>query len=203
MAMTVHPGRTLLLFRHAKSAWPDVPDHERPLARRGQRDAPAMGRWLRDAGYRPDQVLCSTARRARETWQLTQPALGAAPPAVFDARVYQAPAARLLGLIRQAPIAARTLLVLGHDPGIPELAIMLAAAAPPGHADAGTTAGPSPMLESMRAKFPTAALAVFECTGSWDQLGPGLTRLVRFITPSQLAPPADPGAAASRPGEVA
>lgn len=192
-----------MLFRHAKSAWPeDVPDHDRPLARRGRRDAPAMGRWLRDAGYRPDQVLCSTARRARQTWQLAQPPLGTAPPAVFDARVYQAPAARLLRLIRQAPIAASTLLVLGHDPGIPDLAVLLAAATPPGHADAGTTAGPpSPMLDSMRAKFPTAAIAVFECTGSWDQLGPGLARLARFITPRQLAAPADPGGAAPRPVE--
>ena len=68
--------RKLVVLRHAKSAWPDVPDHERPLARRSQRDAPVMGRWLRAAGHVPDQVLCSTARRARETWQLAQAGLG-------------------------------------------------------------------------------------------------------------------------------
>ena len=61
-----------MLLRHAKSAWPDVPDHDRPLAGRGRRNAPVMGRWLRTNGYVPDQVLCSTARRARETWQLAQ-----------------------------------------------------------------------------------------------------------------------------------
>jgi phosphohistidine phosphatase len=63
------------VVRHAKSAWPDVPDHERPLAPRGRRDAPAMGRWLRAAGHVPGQVLYSTARRARETWKFTQPGL--------------------------------------------------------------------------------------------------------------------------------
>ena len=80
-AMTMADGtdRKLMVLRHAKSAWPDVPDHERPLARRGQRDAPVMGRWLRAAGHVPDQVLCSTARRARETWQLAQAGLGATP----------------------------------------------------------------------------------------------------------------------------
>ncbi len=142
--MAAGAGRTLVLLRHAKSAWPDVPDHERPLARRGVRDAPAMGRWLRAAGHVPDQVLCSTARRARETWQLAQLALGAAPPVVFDDRAYQASALQLLDLIRSAPAAARTLLVVGHDPAVPELAVTLAAAAPPGEAGAaGEAARPA------------------------------------------------------------
>ena len=71
--MASSPARRLVLLRHAKSDWPDdVPDHERPLARRGRRDAPAAGRWLRKSGYVPDLVLCSTARRARETWQLAE-----------------------------------------------------------------------------------------------------------------------------------
>jgi phosphohistidine phosphatase len=84
--------RTLVLLRHAKSAWPDVPDHERPLARRGQRDAPVMGRWLRAAGYLPDQVICSTARRARDTWQLAQTTLRVTAPVSFDRGAYQASA---------------------------------------------------------------------------------------------------------------
>jgi phosphohistidine phosphatase len=63
-------NRTLLLLRHAKSAWPDVPDQDRPLAARGRRDAPVMGHWLRTAGYLPDRVECSTALRASQTWQL-------------------------------------------------------------------------------------------------------------------------------------
>ncbi len=179
-------GRKLVLLRHAKSAWPDVPDHERPLGRRGQRDAPVMGRWLRAAGHVPDQVLCSTARRARETWQLAQAGLGATPPVSFDDGVYQASAVQLLDLIRRAPPAARTLLLIGHDPAIQELALALAAATSPAHLGAVNDAGPPAMLDRMRAKFPTAAIAVFEFTGNWDQLGPGAARLTRFVTPRDL-----------------
>jgi len=133
-----------------------------------------MGSWLRAAGHVPDQVLCSTARRARETWQLAQPGLGAAPPVGFEDRVYGASAAQLLDLVHQAPPAAKTLLIVGHDPGVPGLALMLAAAA-------GDAA------DRMRAKFPTAAIAVLELTGSWDQLAPGGARLAGFVTPRDVS----------------
>ena len=66
MAMT--GTRRLILLRHAKSDWPDVPDRDRPLAKRGRRDAPKIGRWLREHGYLPDIVICSDARRTRQTW---------------------------------------------------------------------------------------------------------------------------------------
>ena len=182
--------RKLVLLRHAKSAWPDVPDHERPLGPRGQRDAPVMGRWLRAAGHVPDQVLCSTARRARQTWQLAQAGLGATPPASFDDAVYQGSAAQLLDLIRRAPPAARTLLVIGHGPGIPELALALSAATAPARAGAAGHVATAAMLGRMRAKFPTAAIAVFEFAGNWDQLAPGTARLTSFVTPRDL--PAKP-----------
>jgi phosphohistidine phosphatase len=184
---TAGATRRLVLLRHAKSAWPDVPDHARPLARRGQRDAPVMGRWLHGAGYRPEQVLCSTARRARETWQLVQPALGTAPPAVFDSRIYQASAEELLDLIRHIPAAVGTLMIVGHDPGIPQLAVRLAEAGLPARTATGSRTGPPAMTSRMRVKFPTAAIAVLEYAGSWDRLGPGLTRLADFITPRELA----------------
>jgi len=116
----------LVLLRHAKSAWPDVPDHERPLAARGQRDAPAIGRWLLQAGHLPDLVVCSTARRTRETWQLAQAEMGSTAPVAFEDGLYQATGAHLLDLIRPTPPAAATLLVIGHDPAIPQLALMLA-----------------------------------------------------------------------------
>lgn len=179
-------GRTLLLLRHAKSAWPDVPDHERPLGRRGQRDGPVMGRWLRAAGQVPDQVLCSTARRARETWQLAQAGLEATPPVSFDDGLYHGSAAQLLDLIRSALRAVRTLLIVGHDPAIPELALTLAATTPGAHLSAVSDAAPPTMLNRMRAKFPTAAVAVFEVTGNWNQLGPGTARLTQFVTPREL-----------------
>jgi phosphohistidine phosphatase len=193
MTMADGAGRKLVLLRHAKSAWPDVPDHERPLARRGQRDAPVMGRWLHAAGHVPDQVLCSTARRARETWQLAQAGLGAAPPVSFDDAVYQGSAGQLLDVIRRVPTAARTLLIVGHDPALPELALTLAAATPPAGLSAVSAAAPPAMFDRMRAKFPTAAIAVFVVTGNWDQLGPGTARLSRFVTPRDLAAPAKSG----------
>jgi phosphohistidine phosphatase len=181
--MTGNAGRKLVLLRHAKSAWPpDVPDHERPLARRGERDAPVMGHWLRTAGHVPDRVLCSTARRARETWELAQPGLGASPPVRFEDRVYGASAPMLLDLVHRAPGAAKTLLIVGHDPGIPELAFMLAGAAA---ASSGTV--PRATVDRMKTKFPTAAIAVLELTGNWDQLGPGAARLTGFVTPREVA----------------
>src|SRR5215468_9321563 len=140
--MTERTGRKLVLLRHAKSAWPDLPDHERPLAGRGRRDAPVMGRWLRAAGHVPDRVLCSTARRTRETWQLVQPELGADPPVSFEQRIYQASAAQLLGLVREEPSAVKTLLVVGHDPAIHELALMLAGTGRPAGGDAGRDPAP-------------------------------------------------------------
>jgi len=84
------------------------------------------------------------------------------------------------------PGAAETLLVVGHDPAIPELSLALAKAAPDDGAGAGSGAVPAGMLDRMRAKFPTAAIAVFGCTGGWDGLGPGSARLACFITPREL-----------------
>jgi phosphohistidine phosphatase len=186
MTMADGISRKLVLLRHAKSAWPDVPDHERPLARRGQRDAPVMGRWLRAVGHAPDRVLCSTARRARETWQLAQAGLGATPPVSFDDGVYCGSAEQLLDLIRRVPPAVRTLLVVGHDPGIAELALTLTATSSPAHVGAVSDAAPAAMLDRMRAKFPTAAIAVLEFAGNWDQLCPGTARLTHFVTPRDL-----------------
>jgi phosphohistidine phosphatase len=181
--MTQPPNRRLVLLRHAKSAWPDVPDHDRPLAGRGIRAAPVMGRWLRDAGLVPDLVLCSTARRARETWQYAQAGLTAKPPARFEDRIYGEDGTGLLALIREVPPATGTVLLIGHNPAIEDLALMLAAA--PG--DAGPGAATPGDLERMRAKFPTAAIAVLEFTGRWDQLAPGVARLAGFVTPRDVS----------------
>jgi phosphohistidine phosphatase len=188
--MSASLGRKLVLLRHAKSAWPDVPDHERPLARRGRRNALVMGSWMRAAGHLPDQVLCSTARRARETWQLVQPGLGVSPPVSFDAGIYEASSARLLTLIRRAPPAARTTLVVGHDPAVPQLAVTLAAP----HGGTVSVAPPA-TFDHMPVKFPTAAAAVLEFTGTWDQLTPGSARLTCFVTPREFM-------ARDRPGKI-
>ncbi|HEV2375586.1 MAG TPA: histidine phosphatase family protein [Streptosporangiaceae bacterium] len=184
--MAQDPGRTLVLFRHAKSAWPDVADHDRPLARRGIAAALLMGGWLREAGLVPDQVLCSTARRARETWQFAQPGLAAAPPITFDARIYEAAAMELLALIREVPPAAGTLLLIGHNPAIEDLALLLAAGPGAAAGPAPGSAGPGD-LERMRQKFPTAAVAVLESAGTWHDLTGGQARLTAFVTPRDLA----------------
>jgi phosphohistidine phosphatase len=167
--------RSLVLLRHAKSAWPDdVPDHERPLASRGRRDAPVAGRWLRATGSRPDQVICSTAQRTRETWQLAAAELGAPPPVSYDDRVYGATAAELLDLARQAGPEVQSLLFVGHDPGLHDLAVGLAGP------------GDDAALTRMRDKFPTAAIAVLTFEGSWPELALARARLTAFVTPRDL-----------------
>jgi phosphohistidine phosphatase len=122
-----------------------------------------------------------------------QSVLRVTPPVAFDDGVYEASAARLLELIRRAPPAAGTLLVVGHDPAVPELALTLVATAPAAHVGAVSGAAPSAMLNRMRAKFPTAAIAVLEFTGTWSQLAPGSSRLIRFVTPRDLTSPERPG----------
>jgi phosphohistidine phosphatase len=173
--MASDPARRLLLLRHAKSAWPeDVADHDRPLAARGRRDAPAVGRWLRTSGYVPDLVLCSTARRARETWQLAEEELGAKPETTFERRVYGASPAELLALAHQTPSNVRTLMIVGHEPTMSDLTLELASTEPGG------------ALERVRDKFPTAAIAVLDFSGDWAGLAPGRARLDDFMTPADL-----------------
>ena len=118
--------RRLMLLRHAKSDWPDVPDRDRPLAKRGRRDAPVIGRWLRDHGYQPDTVICSAARRTRQTWELVARELGGSPSVTFEPRAYAANAMTLLYLVRELPAASRAAMLIGHNPGVADLATSLA-----------------------------------------------------------------------------
>jgi phosphohistidine phosphatase len=171
--------RRLVLLRHAKSAWPDgVPDRDRPLAPRGRRDAPAAGRWLRKAGFVPDLVLCSTARRARETWRLAEEQVGAHPQTSFEQQVYAASSTQVLDLARQTPADVGTLLIVGHDPAMRELTLELANAEP-GGAEAEA-------IGRVQAKYPTAAIAVLVFTAGWPELGPGQARLAAFATPGDF-----------------
>jgi phosphohistidine phosphatase len=176
---TKDAGRTLVLLRHAKSDWPDVADHDRPLAKRGRRDAPVVGRWLGDSGYGPDAVICSTARRARETWELAAGGLtavdpGAAPVVRYEPRVYEATVLGLLMLVREFDDAWRTAMIIGHNPSLADLATGLASpdGAPP-------------------QAFPTAAVAVLGLAGSWAEATPGAARLLAFVAPADL--PRGPG----------
>ena len=162
-------ARRLMLLRHAKSDWPDVPDRDRPLAKRGRRDAPVIGRWLRDHGYLPDVVVCSVARRTRQTWDLVAQELRGSPSVTFEPRAYAASALTLLYLVQELPDAYRAALLIGHNPAIAELATSLA-----GSADA----------DAAPLRFPTAAVAVLEFSGDWPALAPGHARLLDYTTPA-------------------
>ncbi len=166
-----------MLLRHAKSAWPDVPDQDRPLAKRGRRDAPVIGRWLREHGYLPEVVVCSAARRTRQTWKLVAAELGGSAAVTFEPRAYAATALTLLYLVRELPAASRSALLIGHNPGVSDLAASLTAS-PDG------AAAPVP-------SFPTAAVAILELAGDWadlDPSAPGGGRLLAFTTPADLRP---------------
>ncbi len=188
--MASEAPRRLILLRHAKSDWPDVPDLKRPLAKRGRHDAPVVGRWLRDRGYLPDAVICSVAQRTRQTWDLVAPALGGSPSVTFEPRAYGASALTLLYLARELPDTCRAALLIGHNPAIEDLAAHLAeppaahlTEPPAAHlAETPDPAGPPP---PPRLRFPTAAVAVFEFAGDWPDLAPGHARLLAFATPAQ------------------
>lgn len=164
--------RTLLLLRHAKSDWPeDVPDHDRPLAKRGRRDAPHAGRWLHKHGYQPDVVICSTALRTRQTWDLVASKLGASPAVTFEPRAYAASAETLLYLARELQPATQAALIIAHNPGISELASILPASE-------GTT--------RTMIGFPTTGLGVLTFAGTWADLAPGAARLSAFVIPADM-----------------
>ncbi|MEU6672069.1 histidine phosphatase family protein [Streptomyces sp. NPDC046727] len=167
------PLRRLVVLRHAKSAWPDgVEDHRRPLAPRGMRDAPAAGRALAAAGSLPDLALCSTAVRARRTWELVSAEWATPPPVRYDGRLYAADVPDLLEVVHEVPADVRTLLLIGHNPGLEELVRALAAD------------GLDDTLDRLREKFPTSAIAVLTWHGTeWEALAPGAALLTSFTVP--------------------
>ncbi|MCP3819096.1 histidine phosphatase family protein [Streptomyces sp. A3M-1-3] len=166
------PLRRLVALRHAKSDWPEgVPDHDRPLGPRGLRDAPAAGRRLVEADCLPDLVLCSTARRTRQTWELAAAELGSTPIARYDPRIYGADDQDLLDVVREVPTDIETLLLIGHNPGLQDLILMLV----------GQSFGDT--LQRAQAKFPTSAVAVLIWRGAWSDLAPGSATLTDLAVP--------------------
>ena len=160
--------RRLIVLRHAKSAWPDgVPDHQRPLGPRGLRDAPNLGRWLKDNGYLPDHVVCSTARRTRETWERVSEALPVKPPVEYDDDLYGGDVEEFLRAARKIPDGVTTLALVGHEPGVSDLTLHLA-----GYGDD---------TRLVQAKFPTGAAAVLATGDTWADLA--AARLEAFFRP--------------------
>lgn len=165
----------LLLLRHAKSDRQDrrLDDFARPLAARGRRAAPLMGRYLVAEGLEPDLILCSTARRGVETLELLLTALASTPEIGYLKTLYLAPPSRLLAVLRrQGPDRGRILLV-AHNPGLHHLAVALA----------GRQGGSVGRL--LAEKFPTAALARFQ-VDSWPELGRVPAKLLAFVRPRDL-----------------
>lgn len=170
--------KTIYLLRHAKSSWdhPDLTDHERPLAPRGEKAAPVMGRHLAAAGLVPERVLCSTAVRARQTWEAVQPYLSPAPTVAFRRDIYNAEAADLLQILRDLPEEVGSVMLLGHNPAMEELAQMLVGG------------GDVSARERLAAKYPTAALAQIAADiDRWDALANATGRLLRFDRPKDVA----------------
>jgi phosphohistidine phosphatase len=182
---------TLYLLRHAKSSWetPTLHDHDRPLAPRGIRACDVIADHLREQAIAPDLVLCSTAVRARRTLEGVLEGFARPPRIDYEAAIYGASAATLIDLLRHLPAARlqqppspagqrrpdgpESVMLIGHQPGIGDLAMSLAAS--------------GARLADLEAKFPTAALATLELEVDWADLEPACARLTAFVKPKELA----------------
>ena len=165
-------GQRLYLLRHAKSSWtgPRLADHDRPLTSRGRRAAKAIGRHLRDQGIEPEFVLCSPATRARETLERIGPARHGAH---VEPELYGAGAGALLARLHEVPAAVPSVMLIGHNPGLQELALLL------------SRSGPG--VRELEAKFPTAALATLALPRpGWSALDRGTAELIDFVRPRDL-----------------
>ncbi len=160
----------LILTRHAKSSWddPNTQDHDRPLNRRGRDGAKDIGEWLAQHDYLPDLVMCSTAARTRETWEIIAAELPGEREAQFEKSLYQASPDQMLAALRKAG-GAETVLMLGHNPGIAQMAKALAAS-PPHH----------PRF----AHYPTAATTVYQFdVDDWSKVEWGSGDVLAFTLP--------------------
>jgi phosphohistidine phosphatase len=159
---------TLILMRHAKSSWdaPQLADHDRPLNARGRSSAKAMGRWLKQHDYLPDEVLCSSSRRTVETLER----LGIAARVRITRQLYHAGPAEMLAVLREA--LAPSVLMIGHNPGIADFAAEIVQA-PPDH----------PRFHD----YPTCATLVagFDRI-AWSAVGWGDGRVMDFTIPREL-----------------
>ena len=171
----------VILFRHAKSSWADpaLADIDRPLNARGRNAAPLMARWLLEFGLAPDLVLCSAAVRTRQTLDLVLAAASGADwkhSVQFDDALYLAEPDVIRARLTNLPAAVRQVIVVGHNPGLHELALLLSGKGEPA------------ALAAMARKFPTAAAAVIDFAGidAWPGVVPASGELHSFMTPAML-----------------
>ena len=169
--------KTLYLYRHAKSSWedPTLEDFERPLKGRGRRAGTSMAAYMAEHRWVPDIILCSSAIRARETLRILRDALGGDIPARIDDALYMASAADLLRQVQRLDDGLASAMLVGHNPGLHDLALEL------------TGGGEPEPWDRMRSKFPTAALAVLACPGRrWRALKTDGATLGDFVRPRDL-----------------
>jgi phosphohistidine phosphatase len=169
--------RRLILLRHAKAepSEPGLEDRARALVERGRRDAAKIGAYMKSHALIPDRVIISPAARTQETWKVTAAKLRPAPGASSADPIYDATPHAIFAVIKDAPAAAHTLMVVGHNPGLHEMALMLIAS---GDIDA---------RERLREKLPTAGLVIIDFAfDDWSKLHPQSGRLERFVTPKSL-----------------
>jgi phosphohistidine phosphatase len=171
------PHRQLLLLRHAKAVLggPGMTDIDRPLAERGQKAAARMGRWLGEHGFAPDLVLCSPARRTRETWEIAAQELPRTESRFLDELYDFGDGSALLKALRKHGGKARRLLLVTHNPATQALALSL------------PSTGEKALLRQMAEKYPTAGLAVMSFAGEdWSSTREGAAHLDHFIRPREL-----------------
>lgn len=174
--------KSLTLLRHAKSDWNDTVarDFDRPLNERGRRAARAIGAYMAAEGLAFDRILASPARRVSDTLEEVGTGLGRVLDAIFDERLYLASPETLTEVIGEAGDEAGRLLLVGHNPGLEELALALAAD------DAA-----NPMRREVEVKYPTATLAEIELdVERWADATEG--RIIRFVRPRDLDPSLGP-----------
>ena len=170
--------RHLLLFRHAEAerSEPGMNDHTRVLTAAGREEAARIGAYLASHSFNADRIAVSTAVRAQQTWACVAAALPNVRAAEAVERLYDATPGGILDVIMQTPAAAETVLVVAHNPGLHELALLL------------TASGDIEAREHMHEKFPTCGLAIIEFpVDAWSKLHPRAGRLERFISPKLLA----------------
>lgn len=175
--------KTLTLLRHAKSGWDDpvARDFDRPLNAKGARAATAIGQRMRASGMAFDHVVASPAQRVIETVQHLTVGYGRAIEPAWDRRLYLASPAMLIDLIHALPEDADRVLLIGHNPGLEELVLLLVA-------DRAEDA----LRHEVAIKYPTASIAELAIGDSWALLLPGAARLTRFIRPRDLDPSLGP-----------
>lgn len=169
--------RRLMLFRHAKAERPEggQRDFDRALVPAGRAAAPRVGAYMAGHGLTPDLAICSSARRAKETWDLAAEAFPVSPKTTYDKRIYDLSAGGLLDLARKTAAGIHVLLLVGHNPSLEDLADMLIAT------------GNRTERERLEEKFPTGALAVIDFSiDDWGELRPHSGRLDRLVTPADI-----------------